>query len=288
MSFAFDIIQHNVAQIYQGRVETPQLDDKGRMRTNKDGNPILDYSGNAANLKGYFIEKPSISISQTWNDDARRTLQLLSKGETFVRSILPTVEKLWKGVRKGTYKDDGGVVKVLRDAFGQQDVRRAVPAVSLEWGGAIPLTISIDLIFMNKDSSITADYLDPLMDLSSFSKTSLAGATMLGPKGFQGTGFGYIDLDSILKGERESLTSLLLKQNDKVVLQLQRILVVESVQISGSEQLYDTGATDNIPQYKWIKANVTFKTVVPLPGPASGMLNSLRQVMHPARETLKL
>ena len=58
--FAFDIIKHNKVWIYQGQGTEANFGKDGKiLSTTRTGTPL--------SMLAYFIEKPSINISQNWN-----------------------------------------------------------------------------------------------------------------------------------------------------------------------------------------------------------------------------
>jgi hypothetical protein len=150
----------------------------------------------------------------------------------------------------------------------------------VSWQGSSPIEFSLDVLFCKPDGPVFMGALYPLLEAVSFSEL-LFGNFMYGPRGFNSAGFGISAMQKILNGEYPSLHSLTLwhsaeadfndvgASNKTIVLDLFRLLVITSVQIDKSEQLFFDPTLDdlnNAPLYKWIKATIGFKTACPIPG----------------------
>lgn len=150
------------------------------------------------------------------------------------------------------------------------------PGNIIEWAGASPVSFSIDVLFVNKTTGVHMGVLYPLMEACGFSDL-LFGNIMKGPRGFQSMGLGFQAIKEILLGNIPQLHSLQLWYDNEdnfnthgpyrtTVLNLYRLLVIESLNIQKPNQLFFDPMKPDIPLYKWIKATIAFKTACPVPG----------------------
>jgi hypothetical protein len=174
-----------------------------------------------------------------------------------------------------------GLLKTLGGAASEATKINLPPSV-VRWSGQDPIVFKIKLIFLSNDGGPVyyEDSIKPLLSLTMFSGVDDADQswTMVGPVGFHGTTTKFAELTKFLDSKRNSdlgLHSLLLKRGDKTVLDLKNILVVEGVEVSTSEQLYLSKEQNKGPAYKWITADVTFKTACPIPGPYSNLATNV-------------
>jgi len=175
----------------------------------------------------------------------------------------------------------GNIKKVL-DVFGNAASRetrtfRAGNVVS--WQGSSPVEFTLEVIFCKPNEGVHMGALYGLHEAVGFSEL-MFGNFMYGPRGFNSAGFGIGAMQKILNGEFPSLHSLRLwysaeddfnadrEQQRTIILDLFRLLVITSLQVETSEQLFfdPSLANNGAPLYKWIKATIGFKTACPVPG----------------------
>lgn len=148
----------------------------------------------------------------------------------------------------------------------------------LQWAGQQPTHFSVDVIFCKPDNGVHMGVLYPLMEASGFSGLTF-GNQLWGPRGFNNAGLGFNAIKKILNGEFKTLHSLEMWfdsedefvtnrsfQRRTKILQLFRLLVIESISIERSEQLFFNPSAPDAPLYKWIKATINFATACPIPG----------------------
>jgi len=173
----------------------------------------------------------------------------------------------------------GVIGKTMGNAM-SQETRTFRAGNVVAWQGSSPVEFSLEVLFCKPNGGVHMGALYPLMEASSFSEL-MFGNFMYGPRGYNSAGFGISAMQRILNGEFPSLHSLTLWHsaeddfNNKraytrnIVLDLFRLLVITSVQIDKSEQLFFDPSGDGLntaPLYKWIKATIGFKTACPIPG----------------------
>lgn len=276
--FSYDIIKYNRLFYYQGSQSSIAFteDGKGVLR------PELSETGNQAPIYGkdallaYFIEKPSVRISQEWGSDTRKLQEFAATGANLYSAVTGVLSSLAsKEASKNVGEAEGfvGKAKVVMDELFKAlsgSTERYKPAIAVEWRGVAPIEFIIDIIFIKDREPVYRSDIYPLLNAASFSKTITLGGTigglLQGPYGYSGQVLAFIDIDQILKKQQHSLGSLWLKQGDKVILDLYKILVIKNLEIETSSQLYKTDSGDE-PGYKWIKVTTTFSTAVPLPIP---------------------
>jgi len=168
----------------------------------------------------------------------------------------------------------GGIVKEV----GSRETKTFRTGKVLDWKGSNPVEFSLDVLFCKPNDGVYAGVLYPLMEASSFSQIAF-GNYMYGPRGYNSAGFGIGAIERILNGEFKSLHSLRLwydasdefassqARSTHTILDLFRLLVITSLQITRGEQLFfDPSKPKSAPLYKWIKATIGFKTACPVPG----------------------
>jgi len=173
----------------------------------------------------------------------------------------------------------GNAMKVFEGA-GARETRTFRAGNVVSWQGCSPVEFSLEVLFCRPNGGVHMGALYPLMEAVNFSEL-MFGNFMYGPRGYNSAGFGISAMERILNGEFSSLHSLALWHsaeddfNNKraytrnIVLDLFRLLVITSVQIEKSEQLFFDPTIDELhtaPLYKWIKATIGFKTACPIPG----------------------
>lgn len=288
MSYLFEQIKHNQVQI---------------MNTAKDKDPI--------NTLGYFIEKPTISLASQW-ENRSNAFDAGASGAVNIAAKLGDVGGAALDVIKRGTKDIGqafrGDSNFLQESIKKivqalaKPIDRSVPVQALQWQGSEPTQISLDVIFVNPNGapvyaepprdgkrdeggsgtinrllSLVSPSYDTVHDNAELNKLGLNFSVMKGPRGYNGTKFGSTNVGDILSGKSTELTSLLLRQNGKTVLLLDKILVVRSMQIQTSEQLYHV-VDDTRPAFKWIKMSIEFLTAVALPATLGEQINFVDKV----------
>jgi len=181
--------------------------------------------------------------------------------------------------RQSVINSIGVIGETLKGAM-SQGTRTFRAGNVVAWQGCSPIEFSLEVLFCKPNGGVHMGALYPLMEAVSFSEL-MYGNFMYGPRGFNSAGFGIGAMERILNGEFDSLHSLTLWHSAEddfdnkraytrnIVLDLFRLLVITSVQIDKSEQLFFDPTIDDLntaPLYKWIKATVGFKTACPIPG----------------------
>jgi hypothetical protein len=184
----------------------------------------------------------------------------------------------------------GGLFNKLGDAT-TAETRLLSSGSVAEWGGIkaqTPPSISVEVLFCNETTGVYMGQLTPLIEASNFQEV-MGSNIVSGPRGYNGMGFGVKAMEQILDKKVDSLHSLCLWFNNdekgqnvdqtlssNIIVDLDRLLIIDSLSIQKSEQLFYDPNKAEFPLYKWIKASIKFSAACPVPG----KLQAGRTSMH--------
>jgi hypothetical protein len=279
--FAYEYYRRNQAilTIGKGENQTEKLEKIGGKFTTivENGSPYIT---------AFYDSAPKFSFQQTFNSTSSEIVSAITTLKNAGQAIgaaydsLPgqgPIEKL-KNMGKSVVDDDmDGLIRTLGGAASAGTKINLAPAIA-RWSGQDPISFSVKLIFLDKEGGPVyyEDSIKPLLSLVTFSGVDnlTESWTMVGPIGYQGTTTKFAELTAFLKQKPDlGLHSLQLKKGNQIILDLKNILVVENVNVATSEQMYlkPQDKKDGGPAYKWITADVQFKTACPIPGPYSDL-----------------
>lgn len=246
-------------------------------------------------IECFFADAPKFTFSQSYDSGGGMLMDMIGQLGDIGRSVgialdqVPGENFMDKIKNVGNAVKDGNWDMILSwgvDALSAETIRHVAPKM-VKWSGQDPISFTVKLLFLNERGgpvyyNNTVKLLLALTTYASAPEDPAGTGNswhMQGPVGFHGTTTGIFPLTPFLNQKRKTLHSLKLIKGDyakgtgvfQTILDLRNILVIKSVSINTSSQLYmidkERPPTKWGPAYQWVTADVTFATALPIPGP---------------------
>ena len=281
MSFAYEYYKRNRAILQIGGIK----EEEERLEESEKGKYSTTFEGGLADeIVGFFEKAPTFNFSQNYTSEKSALVEALTQfknmgqafgaaadtlpGGTYLEKLMNLINQLGSGQGKEVFNQ-------ITDALSAETNLNAVPGL-MRWTGQEVIEFPLKFIFLDENGGpvFFDKRIKTLLSLVTYngidaSEQSQSAWTMRGPLGFHGTTTGIGKISLFLNQRFDRLHSLRLMKGDQKILDLHRILVIKSINVQTSEQLYLDKSRKG-PAYKWITADIGFATACPIPNAFAG------------------